>query len=126
MLFGSLFNKLNSLNIGKDFVQEVFAKEDVFDFGEAFKRKMPGDLILVHNNGFGETKYNAKVTKEYISNKLELYNERMQKCLHVANDKYIGDCSKPKVINHLFKTITRIISTPIANIFIGEVSNMNI
>ena len=99
-----IWGQLTTL-VEKEFLQEVFAKEEIFDFAESFKRKMPGDLIFVHSNGFGTTKYNSKVTKEYISNKLELYNERMQKCLHSANDKYIGDCTKPKVINNLFKTI---------------------
>ena len=47
----------------------------------------------------------------------------MQKSLYLATQKYIGDCDEPKVIRNVYVMMTKIISNPIANILIGEVSN---
>ena len=64
---------------------------------------------------------NAKVVKEYFSNRMDLYNERVQKNLYSAIQRYIGDCDEQKKIDNFYNLMTRIIATPIANIFIGEV-----
>jgi hypothetical protein len=109
---------MNSFNnvVGKEHVHEVLSRDDAFDFSILLKKKMPGDTIFL------EEKHSARVVKENISNKLRLYTDRMQKCLHSATQKYIGDCDKRKVINNLYYLSTKIISTSIANIFVGEVS----
>jgi hypothetical protein len=80
--------------------------------------------MFTNINGFGDPKYNAKVAKEYISNKLGLYTERMQQSLYSATLKYIGDCDDDRIVYNFFHVMAKIISTPIANIFIGEVSNI--
>lgn len=109
--------------IGKDHSYEVFARDDAFDFSEEFRRKVPGDAMFTNINGFGDPKYNAKVVKEYISNKLGLYTECMQKSLYSATQRYIG-CDDDRTIYNFSYVMPKIISTPIANIFIGEVSNI--
>ena len=60
--------------------------------------------------------------KEYVLSKSGIYTERMQKSLYSATQKYIGDCDEQKII-YIKNIMTRIISTPIANIFVGEVSD---
>ncbi|CAB4392603.1 cytochrome P450 [Rhizophagus irregularis] len=106
--------------VGKDHSYEVFARDDAFDFSEEFRRRVPGDAMFKNINGFGDPKYNAKVVREYISNKLGLYTERMQKSLYSATKKYIGDCDDDRTIYNFSYLMAKIISTPIANIFIGE------
>ena len=113
-------DKFNNI-VGKEHFQEVFTYDDAFDFSEFFSRKMPGDVMFA--NGFGNQKYNAKIVKENIVNKLGLYAERIQKSLHLATQKYIGSCEEQKVIKNLFKLSTKIIATSTASVFIGEVSS---
>ena len=110
--------------VGKEHSYEVFARDDVFDFGEEFRRRIPGDVMFASIDGFGDPKHNAKVVKEYISNKLVLYTERMQKSLYSATQKYIGDSDEQIRISNFFNLMSKIISTPIANVFIGEVSSI--
>ena len=64
----------------------------------------------------------SKEIKEYILNKLGIYTERMQTSLYSATQKHIGDCDEPKTIYSIHNVMTKVISTPIANIFVGEVS----
>jgi hypothetical protein len=105
--------------IGKENFQEILSKDDVFDFSEAFGRIYPGDVMLKTLERF--TNF-SKVLKDFILNKLKFYNERMQTSLYSAIQKHIDDCDEPKVIYNIYNMMTKIISTPIANIFIGEVS----
>ncbi|GBC08858.1 hypothetical protein RclHR1_08430007 [Rhizophagus clarus] len=114
-----LFGQVTTF-VGKDHSHEVLSRDDVFDFTEEFRRRVPGDAMFANINGFGDPKYNAKVVKEYISNKLSSYTERMQKSLYLATQKYIGDCDNGRTIYSFYHLMTKIISTPIANIFIGE------
>jgi hypothetical protein len=100
-------------------LQEVLTRDDSFDFGQAFDRFLPLSSMLRNLAQFTNS---TKVLKEYVINKLRLYTERMQKSLNFATQKYIGDCDEPKVINNIYHVMTKIISNPIANIFIGEVS----
>ncbi|RIA90939.1 cytochrome P450 [Glomus cerebriforme] len=106
--------------IGKEHIAEVLARDDAFDFGAVFRKRIPGDAMFTNIDGFGDPKYNAKVVKEYISKNLGLYTERMQTCLNSATQKYIGDFDGQKNISNLYNMMTSIISTPIANVFIGE------
>ena len=63
-----------------------------------------------------------RIMKDHFLSKIGFYNERMQKSLYSATKKYIGDCDEPKTIYKTYHVMTKIISTPIANIFVGEVS----
>ncbi|CAI2184278.1 18230_t:CDS:2 [Funneliformis geosporum] len=104
--------------VGKEHAHEVLARDDAFDFGIVAVRKLPIDAMFV--NGFGDSRYNIMAVKEYISKKLELYTERMQESLHLSIQRYIGKCEEPKVHDHLYKFLSKVIAAPIANIFIGE------
>ncbi|GBB88899.1 hypothetical protein RclHR1_01550033 [Rhizophagus clarus] len=106
--------------VGKEHNYELFARDDAFDFRGEFKKRVPGDAMFA--NGFGDGDYNAKAVKEYISDKLGLYTKRMQKCLHSATQKYIGDGDDNgrATIYKIYNVMTKIISTPIADIFVGE------
>ncbi|PKY43558.1 cytochrome P450 [Rhizophagus irregularis] len=103
--------------VGKEHSQEVLSRDDVFDFSEAFERIFPGDVMLKTLERFTNA---SKVLKEYVLNKMKFYNERMQNSLYSATKKQIGECDEPKVIYNIYKLMTKIISTPIANIFVGE------
>ena len=94
-------------------------KDNIFDFRAAADRKIPSSLLF---KNLGSTDSAVKELKEYILNKLEFYTERMQKNLYLATQNYIGDCDEPKTIYNISSFMKEIISTPIANIFIGEVS----
>ena len=102
-------------------MQEVLTRDDSFDFGQAFGKLLPIDVMLKHVVKFTNS---AKVLKDSIMNKLRFYTERMQISLYSATQKYIGDCDEPKVIRNIYIMMTKIISHPIANIFVGEVSNI--
>src|SRR3954468_10467228 len=106
-------------HIGKEHLQEVLTRDDSFDFGRAFDRLLPLVSMLKTLVKFTNS---TKVLKDYVVNKLKFYTERMQKSLNFATQKYIGDCDEPKVIHNIYHLMTKIISNPIANIFIGEVS----
>ncbi|CAB5200668.1 unnamed protein product [Rhizophagus irregularis] len=82
--------------VGKEYSQEVLTRDDAFSFGKAFVETIPLDLLLKH--------------------------ARMQKCLHSAIQKYINTNVNdgPKVFNNMYLLMTKIISTPVSNIFIGE------
>ncbi|CAB4441967.1 unnamed protein product [Rhizophagus irregularis] len=104
--------------VGKEYSQEVLTRDDAFSFGKAFVETIPLDLLLKHagvTNG-------PKLLKDYIFCKLNFYSERMQKCLHSAIQKYIDTNVNdgPKVFNNMYLLMTKIISTPVSNIFIGE------
>ena len=105
-------------------MQEVLTREETFDFGKAIERLLPLDIMLKHTGEFIKSTNSAKVLKDYVVNKLRFYTERMQISLYSATQKYIGDCDEPKVIRNVYITMTKIISHPIANIFVGEVSNI--
>ncbi|CAB4405691.1 unnamed protein product [Rhizophagus irregularis] len=64
--------------------------------------------------------YGKMIRGSSISNKLNLYTERIQKSLYLATQKHIGDCNDQKVIYNIYSAITKIISASIANVFIGE------
>ncbi|EXX52443.1 hypothetical protein RirG_252990 [Rhizophagus irregularis DAOM 197198w] len=68
-----------------------------------------------------------KLLKEHIFCKLNFYSERMQKCLHSATQKYIDSNvhDDPKVFDNMYFLIIKIISTPVANVFIGEEESKN-
>ena len=70
-------------------MHEVLTRDDTFDFGAAFGRLLPTDAIFENLTDFSNV---TKVLKDYIMNKLKLYTERMQQCLYLATQKYIGDC----------------------------------
>ena len=101
-------------------MQEVLSRDDSFDLGKAFEKLLPMDVMLKHVAKFTNS---TKVLKDYVVNKLRFYTERMQISLYSATQKYIGDCDEPKVIRNVYVMMTKIISNPIANILIGEVSN---
>ncbi|PKB92226.1 hypothetical protein RhiirA5_445521, partial [Rhizophagus irregularis] len=101
----------------KEHSQEVLSRDDVFDFSKAIERIFPGDVMLKTLERFTNT---SKVLKEYVLNKMKFYNERMQNSLYSATKKQIGECDEPKVIYNIYNLITKIISAPIANIFVGE------
>jgi hypothetical protein len=63
-----------------------------------------------------------KEIKEFVFSKLGFYTERMQKSLNSATQKYLGDCEEPKTVYKIYNLMTKVIATPIANIFVGEVS----
>lgn len=88
----------------------------------AFRKRFPGDVLLKNLGAISP----IKLLKEHVFPKLNFYSERMQKSLHSATQKYIdidiGDHDEPKVFNNMYYLMARIISTPIANILIGEVS----
>ncbi|GBB99239.1 hypothetical protein RclHR1_03460008 [Rhizophagus clarus] len=104
--------------VGKEYAQDILSRDDAFNFSVAFNKKFPGDLLLKNLGPFDPT----RLLKDHITCKLDLYSERMQKSLYSATQKYIdiGDHDGPKVFNNMYHLMTRIISTPIANIFIGE------
>jgi hypothetical protein len=108
---------------GKEYSQEILARDDAFSFAKAFHQKFPGDALLKNLGTFSPT----KLLKDYILCKLNFYSERMQKSLYSATQKHIdiGDHDEPKVINNMYQLMTKIISTPIANIFMGEVNIYN-
>ncbi|CAG8700253.1 3126_t:CDS:2, partial [Funneliformis mosseae] len=98
--------------VGKDHIHEVLSRDDAFDSVEFFSRK-----ILIE---IGDIRYNAFATKKYITNKLELYSERMQKSILSGIQRFIGECEEPTVLNNLYFLLTKLIAVPTANIFIGE------
>ncbi|GBB89407.1 hypothetical protein RclHR1_16090004 [Rhizophagus clarus] len=104
--------------VGKEHMQEVLTRDDSFDFTQAFERILPLNAMLKNLIKFENS--SNKILKEYVINKLRFYTERMQKCLNSATQKHIGDCDEPKVIHDIYSMMTKIISNPISNIFIGE------
>ncbi|CAB4377950.1 unnamed protein product [Rhizophagus irregularis] len=103
--------------VGKEHIQEVLTRDDSFDFGRAFEKFLPLASLLKSLIKFTNS---TKVLKESIINKLKFYTGRMQKCLNLATQRYIGDCDEPKVIRNIYPLMTRIIANPIANMFVGE------
>ncbi|CAB4380866.1 unnamed protein product [Rhizophagus irregularis] len=106
--------------VGKEYSQEILSRDDAFNFGKAFFEIIPYDLLLKHID-MGLVNM-PKLLKDHIFCKLNFYSERMQKCLHSATQKYIdiNVHDDPKVFNNMYPLINKIISTPVANIFIGE------
>ncbi|GET53975.1 cytochrome P450 [Rhizophagus irregularis DAOM 181602=DAOM 197198] len=106
--------------VGKEYAQEILSKDDTFSFFVAFRKRFPGDVLLKNLGAISP----IKLLKEHVFPKLNFYSERMQKSLHPATQKYIdidiGDHDEPKVFNNMYYLMARIISTPIANILIGE------
>lgn len=97
----------------------------MFDFGVLFRKMIPGDVMYTSIDNFGDLRFYGKMIRgSSISNKLNLYTERIQKSLYLATQKHIGDCNDQKVIYNIYSAITKIISASIANAFIGEVSNI--
>jgi len=84
----------------------------------AFNRIFPGDVILKSLSKYSTS--TTKTLKDYVLSKLKFYSERMQRSLSSATQKHLGDGDEPKVHHNLYKLMTKIISTPIANIFVGE------
>ncbi|POG68950.1 cytochrome P450 [Rhizophagus irregularis DAOM 181602=DAOM 197198] len=109
--------------VGKEYAQEILSKDDTFSFFVAFRKRFPGDVLLKNLGAISP----IKLLKEHVFPKLNFYSERMQKSLHPATQKYIdidiGDHDEPKVFNNMYYLMARIISTPIANILIGEVND---
>ncbi|CAB4438122.1 unnamed protein product [Rhizophagus irregularis] len=107
--------------VGKEYTHEVLSRSDVFDFGVLFRKMIPGDVMYTSIDNFGDLRsYGKMIRGSSISNKLNLYTERIQKSLYLATQKHIGDCNDQKVIYNIYSAITKIISASIANVFIGE------
>jgi len=104
-------------------MQEVLTRDDSFNVGKAFEKILPLDGMFKYVAKFTNS---IKVLKDCIISKLRFYTERMQTSLYSATQKYIGDCDEPKVIRNVYIMMTKIISHPIANIFVGEVSDIYI
>ncbi|CAG8572416.1 9506_t:CDS:2 [Funneliformis caledonium] len=104
--------------VGKEHIHEVLAKDDVFSFKEIIRKKIPGDAMYAE--GFGDSRYNIMVIKEYISKRLEIYNERMQTSLHSSIQKYFGESRESKVFHNLHYPLNKVVAALIANIFVGE------
>ena len=105
--------------IGKEHSHEILTKDDKFDYIAAFDRVLPTTIIY---KTLGKSSIPVKEMKKYILNNLRSYSDHMQKCLYSVTQKHIGDCDK-QIIDNLYKFMTKIIANPIANLFIGEVSN---
>ncbi|CAB4490157.1 unnamed protein product [Rhizophagus irregularis] len=112
--------------VGKEYSQEILSRDDAFNFGKAFFEIIPYDLLLKHM-GLVNMLNMPKLLKEHIFCKLNFYSERMQKCLHSATQKYIDSNvhDDPKVFDNMYFLIIKIISTPVANVFIGEEESKN-
>ncbi len=91
----------------------------MFSFTKEFDKKFPVDALLKNLSGSTSS---MKLLKDYVLSKLKFYTRRTQTNLYSATQKHIGDCDEPKVIYNFYNTMTKIIATPVANIFIGEVS----
>ncbi|GET01140.1 cytochrome P450 [Rhizophagus clarus] len=114
-----LFGRIVTI-VGKEHSHEVLSKDDVFDFTEEFRRRVPGEVMFANINGFGDPVYNVKIVKEFITKKLNLYNDRIQKTFYSATQKYIGGSDDKRTIYNLYIVMTKIVSFPISNILIGE------
>jgi hypothetical protein len=90
----------------------------------AFIKRIPYDLLLKIVGRVNP----AKLLKEYVFCKLNIYFERAQKSIYSATQKYIdiGDHDKQKVFYNMYYLTTKIFSASIANIYIGEVSIISI
>ncbi|PKY60299.1 cytochrome P450, partial [Rhizophagus irregularis] len=112
--------------VGKEYSQEILSRDDAFNFGKAFFEIIPYDLLLKHM-GLVNMLNMPKLLKEHIFCKLNFYSERMQKCLHSSTQKYIDSNvhDDPKVFDNMYFLIIKIISTPVANVFIGEEESKN-
>ncbi|GBB88509.1 hypothetical protein RclHR1_15020002 [Rhizophagus clarus] len=102
--------------IGKGYIHEILARDEAFSFGRAFLKRVPYDVLL-KNMGIIDP---AILLKDYIFCKLSFYSERMQKSLYSATQKHFNIGDQPKVFDNLYHIMTEVISSPIANIFIGE------
>ena len=100
-------------------MQEVLAKDEMFDYVEAFDRVFPTNIIF---KTLGKSGNPVKELKDHILIKLGSFTDHMQKCIYSASQNYIGDCDEPKTICNLYKLMSKIISTPFASIYVGEVS----
>ncbi|GBB95595.1 hypothetical protein RclHR1_25700003 [Rhizophagus clarus] len=119
------FTKKCREDVGKDHTSEVLSRDDIFDFTEEFRKRVPGEVMFANINGFGDPVYNVKIVKEFITNKLNLYNGRIQKAFYSATQRYIGDFDDKRTIRNLYNVMLKIVANPIANILIGEVSNIH-
>ncbi|GBB96360.1 hypothetical protein RclHR1_27360001 [Rhizophagus clarus] len=114
------FTKKCREDVGKDHTSEVLSRDDIFDFTEEFRKRVPGEVMFANINGFGDPVYNVKIVKEFITNKLNLYNGRIQKAFYSATQRYIGDFDDKRTIRNLYNVMLKIVANPIANILIGE------
>ncbi|CAB4472770.1 unnamed protein product [Rhizophagus irregularis] len=105
------------------FNSEEFLKQCKKEYGGIFSIYVWGQVRTIVVNMLNM----PKLLKEHIFCKLNFYSERMQKCLHSATQKYIDSNihDDPKVFDNMYFLIIKIISTPVANVFIGEEESKN-
>lgn len=92
----------------------------MFDVLKAFNKRFPIDVLCP--DLLKVSPVAPKTLKDTIFRKLKLYSDRMQKRVYLSTQKHFGDCDESKIFYNLFEIVTKIISDPIANIIIGEVS----
>ncbi|GES74479.1 cytochrome P450 [Rhizophagus clarus] len=102
--------------VGKEYSHEILAREETFSFKRAFVERVPY-AVLLKNMGLITP---ATLLKDHVFYKLSSYSERMQKSLYSTAQKHFNISDQPKVFDNLYHIMTKIVSSTIANVYIGE------
>ncbi|RIB07466.1 cytochrome P450 [Gigaspora rosea] len=95
-------------------------RHDGFDFHKAKAKIFPAaDIFKPFFEDLSVVSL-ARVVREQVSGKMNIYASRMQKELLSGIEEYIGNCKEPKVIKNIREMTARIIAKPVANIVLGE------
>ncbi|CAG8598077.1 25166_t:CDS:10 [Cetraspora pellucida] len=103
--------------VGKESTHEIFKKDQEFCFREGIKMQLPFQHIFSYATSIEK---NGRIIREFIIGKLKYLTSRLQKNIDKAMDLYIGECDEPKVIRDPHKTLSQIVSIPVANIIVGD------
>jgi hypothetical protein len=109
-----IFGKIETF-VGGKLSPEVFKNDKDFDFDIAFKERFPMERFMDRAD-----KYFAPLPRiifTYLSQKLPLYTERVQRKLMMAIDEKIGD---GKVLQPPLRTFQLIIARPVTDALFGE------
>ncbi|RIA94744.1 cytochrome P450 [Glomus cerebriforme] len=105
--------------VSRSSLNEVFKSHDDFDL--AISEMIPFHLVFEHSGGLDKVIHiNARVAREEISGKFNIYTPIIQKYLLKGIDKWIGDCKEPKAIPRTWSMFNKITALPISNVLVGE------
>ncbi|CAG8545575.1 12710_t:CDS:10 [Funneliformis mosseae] len=98
-------------------LNEVFKNHE--DFGSTVPESIPFHKLFLYSNGLSKEvlRFNAKITREEISAKFDVYAPIIQKYISKGIDKWIGNC---EVFYDTWMRANNIIALLIANILVGE------
>ncbi|CAG8753625.1 8858_t:CDS:2, partial [Cetraspora pellucida] len=103
--------------VGKESTHEIFKKDQDFCFREGIRMQMPLQHVFSYAT---DIEKNLRIIREFIIGKLKYLTSGLQKNIDKAMDLYIGECDEPKVIRDLYKTLSQIVSIPVASIIVGD------